>query len=541
MASEPIVLSDPRMLAEFMRQSEFKAFFEKRFAVPPDYAALLFKNGQLIDAFKGGHFSVGGVVDKLKGLVGGSTHIGMMIADLKPFSVQTALKAMSKDKVEIAGVATLELQVDPDKPSNILGMMHGVTRSGSDPETPGRKALSKADVLDRIRPHLTDRVFEAAIGRIDAAQIRGETGLQDKIQADIMLEVERIVGDLGLIVRAVSLEWAVNTEEVAAMERAEADRRQDALDHQLEIIKREIERENDATEITLKSQVDIAKLQNASEDELKHMALNSEIEFLDAREGAKRRQELEALGHEINTLEIERKARFDDSLATARNDVDLLEIRKRQAGVESDIALIQQSRADQMRKSGAFTELEITSAVQKQQADHIARLQQIEIQANEAEANLAIRLSGATTQNEISVLDAKARAKANEINAFKSMSPEQILAINAGLSTDVAAVLAEQARAKGQSSGETMQAMRDMVEAATAAQIRSEEQAREMFRMGMDGAVGVAHGAGGKEGGSPASSGSSSAAATTIECAKCSAVNLAKANFCKQCGHKLRT
>ena len=541
MASEPIVLSDPRMLAEFMRQSEFKAFFEKRFAVPPDYAALLFKNGQLIDAFKGGHFSVGGVVDKLKGLVGGSTHIGMMIADLKPFSVQTALKAMSKDKIEIAGVATLELQVDPDKPSNILGMMHGVTRSGSDPETPGRKALSKADVLDRIRPHLTDRVFEAAIGRMDAAQIRGETGLQDKIQADIMLEVERIVGDLGLIVRAVSLEWATNTAEVAEMERADADRRQDALDHQLEIIKREIERENDATEITLKSQVDLAKLQSASEDELKHMALNSEIEFLDAREGAKRRQELEALGHEINTLEIERAARFEDSLATARNDAELLEIRKRQAGIESDIALIQQSQADQMRKSGAFTELEITAAVQKQQADHIARLQQIELQASEAETNLAIRLSGANTQNEIAVLDAKGRVKANEINAFKSMSPEQILAINAGLSTDVAQVLAEQARAKGQSSGETMQAMRDMVEAATAAQIRSEEQAREMFRMGMDGAVGVAHGAGGKEGGAPASSGSSSAAATTIECSKCSAVNLAKANFCKQCGHKLRT
>ena len=541
MPSEPVVLSDPRMLAEFMRQSEFKAFFEKRFAVPPDYAALLFKNGQLIDAFKGGHFSVGGVVDKLKGIFGGSTHIGMMIADLKPFSVQTALKALSKDKIEIAGVATLELQVDPDKPSNILGMMHGVTRSGSDPETPGRKALSKADVLDRIRPHLSDRVFEAAIGRMNAAEIRGTTGLQDKVQADIMLEVERIVGDLGLIVRAVSLEWAMNTAEIEAMERADADRRQTALDHRLEIIKREIEREQDATEFSLKSEVDIAKLQNASEDELKLMALNSEITFLDAREGAKRRQELEALGHEIKTLEIERKARFEDSLATASNATDLLEIRKRQAAVERDIALIQQNQADQMRKSGAFTEVEITAAVQAQQADHIARLQQIEIQANEAEANLAIRLSGATTQNEIAVLDAKARSKANEIGAFKSMSPEQILAINAGLSSDVAQVLAEQARAKGASSSETMAAMREMVEAATAAQIRSEAQARDMFRMGMEGAVGVAHGAGGKEGGAPASSGSSQASASTIECAKCSAVNLAKANFCKQCGHKLRT
>lgn len=541
MASEPVILSDPRMLAEFMRQSEFKSFFEKRFAVPPDYVALMFKNGQLIDAFKGGHFSVGGVVDKLKGVVGGSTHIGMMIADLKPFSVQTALKALSKDKVEIAGVATLELQVDPDKPSNILGMMHGISRGASDTDRPGRKALSKADVLDRIRPHLSDRVFEAAIGRMDAQEIRGEAGLQDKIQADIMQEVERIVGDLGLLVRAVSIEWAINSEEVSEMERAEADRRQDALDHQMELLKREIEREQDATEITLKSQVDLAKLQSASEDELKKMALNSEIEFLDARENAKRRQELDALAHEIQSLEIERKARFDDMLANARNQSELLEIRKRQAGTERDIALIEQSRADQMRKSGAFTEVEITAAIQKQQADHIARLQEIEIRGNAAEADLKIKLAGADTQNQVTLMDAQARGKTSEINAFKNMSAEQILAIQAGLSSDVALVLAEQARAKGASSAETMQAMRDMVEAATAAQIRSEEQAREMFRMGMDGAVGVAHGAGGKEGGPSSVSAGPAAAPSVIECPKCRAENSSKANFCKQCGHKLRT
>ena len=362
------------------------------------------------------------------------------------------------------------------------------------------------------------------------------------IQAEIMKEVERIVGDLGLIVRAVSVEWAINSDDVAEMQRAEADRRQDALDHQLELIKREIEREQDATEITLKSQTDLAKLQNASEDELKQMALKSEIEFLDARENAKRRQELEALAHEIKSLEIERKARFDDALATARNESDLLDIRKRQASVERDIALIEQNQADQMRKSGAFTEVEITAAVQRQQADHIARLQEIEIRGDEAEAGLKIKLAGADTQNEVSLLDAKTRAKTSEINAFKNMSPEQILAINAGLSADVAQVLAEQARAESTSSAETMVAMRDMVEAATAAQIRSEEQAREMFRMGMDGAVGVAHGAGGKEGGPVSvSTGPAAEAPATVECPKCRAVNNAKANFCKQCGHKLRT
>ncbi|HPE46830.1 MAG TPA: hypothetical protein PLR76_00460 [Hyphomonas sp.] len=541
MSSEPISLSDPRMIAEFLRQSEFKSFFEKRFAVPPDYAALLFKNGQLIDAYKGGHFSVGGLVNQLKGLVGGSTHVGMMIADLKPFSVSTPLTALSKDKVEIAGAATLELQVDPEKPSNILGMMHGINRGPHKDEMPGRKALSKDDVLNRIRPHLTDRVFEEAIGRVNAAEIRGDRGLQDKIQADIMTEVERICGDIGLLVRAVSVEWAVNSEEVAEMQIAEARREQDRMDFRLEMIRREVERESEGTEIIIKSELDTAKLQNASEDELRMMALNSEVQFLDAREEAKRRQELEALDHEIRSLEVERDAAFKNQIATAKNDVDLAEIQKRRSQVDADIAMIQQKQADAMRKSGAFTELEITTAVQKQQADHLARLQQLDIQMQNAEADVAVKMAKAQNDHEIAKIMAEGNKKTNEIAAFRNMTPEQIMAINAGLSSDVATVLAEQARARGQSSAETMQAMRDMVEAATAAQIRSEEQARAMFKMGMDGAVGVAAGAGGGHAPAPSSAGAASEAPATVECPKCETVNAAKAKYCKQCGHKLRT
>ena len=32
MESNPLVLTDPNLLAEFVRESEFKTFFEKRFA-----------------------------------------------------------------------------------------------------------------------------------------------------------------------------------------------------------------------------------------------------------------------------------------------------------------------------------------------------------------------------------------------------------------------------------------------------------------------------------------------------------------------------
>ena len=96
--------------------------------------------------------------------------------------------------------------------------MGGVSRQQFDPEMgdfpiTGRKALSRIDVVDRIAPHFADRVMEAVIGRMEAADIRGETGLQDKIQADMMQEAERICGDIGIMVRAVSVQWALNAVE----------------------------------------------------------------------------------------------------------------------------------------------------------------------------------------------------------------------------------------------------------------------------------------------------------------------------------------
>lgn len=530
MASEPIIISDPRMLAEFLRQSEFKAFFEKRFAVPPDYAALLFKNGELIDAFKGGHFSVGGLVTRLKGLVGGSTHVSMMVADLKPFQLQTTIRGTSRDKVNIVGVVTLEMQVNPDKPSNILGMMHGVDRAPGDENELGRKALAKADVLERIRPHLSDRVFENTLVQVDAADIRGDAGLQDKLQADMMKEVERIAGDLGLIVRSTSIEWAQNAEEAASQARAEAERQQRDVEFQIALVQRHAEMINDATEFEIRSQLELAKLQNATEDELKHMALNSEIEFLDAREKAKRRQELEELDHQIAFLEQERKATFENQLATAKNETELMRIQQEQLKIDTEMSALRELHMQEMKKSGAFSELEVSALAQKQQREHISELQEIELRAERVRAELK-RLDR----------DQELKSQERVLGIKKDMSSEQILALDAGLSPDVAAVLAERARAETSANQDSMGLMREMVEAAQAAQIRSEGQAREMFSMGMQGAVGVAAGAGGGTTPPGTRSGQSAdVAAQSVDCPNCSTAAPATSRFCMKCGEKLR-
>lgn len=549
--SQPLVLTDPNLLAEFVRESEFKTFYEKRFAAPPDIAALLFRNGEFVDAYKGAHFSVGGMVSALKSTIGGSTHMAIMLADLKPFQVQLPLTALSKDNVEIAGLVTLELQLNPDKPANILGLMGGVSRMQTDTgeaATTGRKALSRIDVLERIRPHFTDRVIEAIIGRMNAADIRGETGLQDKIQADLMVETERVCGDLGVMVRASSVEWAMNAVEREQFEKAQIAREQEALDYQLELMKREVARQAEATEVTITTNTDLAKLENASEDEVARMVLESEVSFMDAREDASRQMEMKALAHEIEVLRTERMAKFENELAEAGQLVNLTEEQARLRAVEREIELLDTKHVAEMKKIGVLTDLElderkqrmelaIAAEAQKQSADQVARLQDIEQRGLDQDADRGIKVAGADTANEIAKTKADTDARVAQLQAGAKMTPEQILAINAGLSSDVADVLKEQARNQGLSAEETRALLADKEQADAARLAASREHELNLLKAGMTGATGVAQGAGGKSTDGAGTAGD----ATTVECPECGRSNSAKANFCAGCGHKLRT
>lgn len=556
MASQPLVLTDPNLLAEFVRETEFKAFFEKRYATPPDLAALLFRNGELIDTYKGAHFSMGGLATQIKSVVGGSTHIALMLADLKPFQVQLPVSALSKDSVEISGVATLELQLNPDMPANILGLMGGVSRQQFDPDTgdiplTGRKALSRIDVLERIAPHFTDRVIEAVIGRLNADEIRGETGLQDKIQADMMTEAERVCGDIGVLVRTVSVEWAMNAVEYEAFRRAQIVREQEALDYQLEMLKREVERQSEATEVKVSSAVDLAKLENASEDELAHMVLESEIGFLDAREAATRRQEMQALAHEIELLRTERATKMEGNLAEAAHLTDLTKEAARLRTFERDIELLDAQHVSEMKKIGVLTDLELKDRKERmdleiariaaeQSANNLRTIMDIEQGGEDRKADRSIKISDAASANKIAESKADTDARIAQLQAGAKMTPEQIMAINAGLSSDVADVLKEQARASGAAGEAAMESMRDLIKGAAEERESSRTHELNILKAGMAGASGVAHGAGGKSGSDDLSD-QLDETPTMVECPECGRVLPAKANFCTGCGHKMRT
>ena len=317
MASKNILISDPDYVAEFVRNSEFESARETRLAVPPDHMALLMRDGEMVDVYQGANFSVGGMLARIRSIFGGKHSFSMLLATLKPFPAQLDVRMITKDNVEVAAVAHLEMQVDPDKPGNVLGLMTA------------RQPLTRNDVLRRIAPHFSERVFGSVGARVASDDLRGNIKIQDLIQGEIMRETERVVGDLGIIARIVSVEFALTDTEKDDMARSAIEREQAMLDFQLEVASRETARAADSTELEIKTRTDLAKLEAASEDELNRMVLDSELSFADARESGQRIQEMKALQHEVEVLRTERVAKFENELAEGDHSLEMM--RRKQA------------------------------------------------------------------------------------------------------------------------------------------------------------------------------------------------------------------
>ena len=612
MKTKQLVVSDPQYLAEFIGADEIKTFFEARYEVPPDHLGLLMRNGQFVQAYKGAHFTVGGLFHQLKGLIGGSSSVSIMIADLKTFQHYYKVVARTKDKVDIDGEVVLDLQINPEKPQNILGMMEG------------RRSLSKADAALRIKSHAWERVFEAAISRVNANEVRGNKGLQDLLQADLMKECERVAGDLGLIVRAASVSWALNEVEKAEATRAAAERETAKLEFDFETLKRDLERENITTSVKMNYKTGIEKLEIENADDLKRVVLDNELQFADARETGARIAEMKVLEHEINKLKTERLAKFQGELQQATHDgVDLKLIDERRRVIERNTESLDRShqlalrglerdydretrelQRDERRDDREFdregrvlqrqedrgnrledredekirrkedrdydfetrdktlgirgkereydfdTRKKEVDVADKEEYARIARqreqdkaardkikdLQGLEMEMERDRLDRRIREADKAHDRDMEQRRLEAQREADRLVLGAKMTPEQILAVNAGLSPAVAKVLEEQAKAQGVDKAAQMDLMRQMVEQANRQAVRSEEQARAMFQAGMNGAVGVAAGAGGKVnpvlGIIPGDE--------TVECPKCIRVNPAKAKFCVGCGEQLR-
>ncbi len=553
MATTHITLSDDALLGEYVRLDEFKGLLEQRVAIGPDLLAMLIKDGQIAQAAPGGHFAVGGVWRTIKDAVGGEHAIRLLLADLKPFPVAKTIAALTKDNVEILCELTVELQVNPERPANVLGLMKN------------HAAVTKAGVLTRLEPHLGVRVVNAAVKRVDALELRGNTGLQDKLQADAMAEVERIAGDVGLLVRAVTVDFGTNDEEQAQILKRQQEREQETLEREFAILNRSIAREAESSVVQLKTALDVEKVKTATDDELRRMILGSELAFIDARDTGKRVLEMKEIQHQLDKNREERVEGFNAQLEQARHAIEMARTGGQQRDVEMDLSVREakhQVTVTRIRSELRGVEREIDDAdtrqrlalqkleqLQGQELAEIARqaqigalgaMQAVELAGEKGHIENEILRGSAAQTWKIEEQKQKADAELAKMQMAKDLSEAQTLAVTAGFSPEVANVLVERARAAGDA--DKMALMREMVQQAKEAQVSSEAQARHFFDSGMTGTVGVAHGVGmaAAGGGMHVHGHEVDGGLGTVECPGCHNVIPESDRFCRKCGRPMR-
>ena len=506
-------------LAAYLPESTFKGILEKRVGIPPDLAAILIRDGRIVDVYHGAHLSVGGIWQRMKELIGGPHSIRLLVADLKPFPLRAGLVGHTKDHVEVRAEIAFEFQLDPENSVNLLGLVEN------------DRSLTRADVYRRMRPHLQERVFLHELVQHDAEHLRANRGLQDRIQADVMKETERIAGRLGLMVNAVSVNWARTAEEVQAVKMRDVEREEKWTEFEFTRAKRELERAAETTVFRIRTDLDIEKVKAASEAELEQLLIENRFALDDSRTSGEQLSERKALAHGLEMAKVERLAEYDARLGDEENELERKRLELGRKKLELDFETATQQQALEIRR--------LENVIQQEK---LAGLQEVELARMRAEHDLSKDRFQVEHGAKMGEKELDSQTELEKLRLQGAMSPDQILAIQAGLSPEVAKIFSERAGA----TADREALLREMLELSKTTKADSEAQAKAMFDKAVDNLakVGVAAATGKKPAGSddPGSGGDAAPDddGPKVECPSCHFRVPATDRFCRNCAAKLR-
>jgi hypothetical protein len=269
--------------------------------------------------------------------------------------------------------------------------------------------------------------------------------------------------------------------------------------------------------------------------------------------------ELDKIGGERKDVarDIELKDKQHDVEVTKiggeRRDAEL-DIARRERGhtlevarINADIRVVERSIEDAdtrqrlvLKKLEEMQNLEIARVTQGDRLSAMRGLQDIELDAERIRLDSTIRGGDAEHRRRMEAAQQASMTELEKIRLLREGTPEQILAINAGLSPVVANVLVEQAKAKAAEGTDRLALMREMVQQAIDARVASESQARHLFDSGMTGATGVAQGVGMAVAGKSAGGATGDAPPPTAECPGCHRTIPVTDRHCRYCGRQMR-
>lgn len=537
MSQSPWRVLPKGIVAEYLDESEFRGILEKRFAVPPDHLGILIRDGQLIDAFEGGHFASGGIWESLKSLLGGRHAIRFLVVDLKPFVHRSLVDGISQDGQDVQGELVLEMQVNGKKPADVIGLLGG------------KSTLTAGDVHERLGTHLSARVLEPELRRHAASELRGNVGLQDRIQAEILREVERLAGDLGLSLRSATLLWARTGEEqmLVRQRMLELEDMEAELDHQL--VQRKRQRERSSTVFELQADLAEATARSNATVELESLLALNKLKVVDVRTTAERAAELKSLEHEAEVARRKRVALRQSQLEGASDQVERQRIELDLRRLNSEFEL-ERKRAElelrslelQLGRGGQMEDLKVAEASWDLQRKKLEATQGLEMSRDRERHALHTDQQRLAHEADLAKLRQQQHAEIEKLRLQGSMTPDQLLAIQAGLSPEVARVFAERARSEGSQASEKEAILREMVAMARQDSSRAAGQAESVVNAAFGRLAEVRGAAKGADSAPVAKPAVPSAPNTAEEtCPSCHHLIHLGDRFCKVCGNKLRS
>ncbi|MBI4569553.1 MAG: hypothetical protein HY719_14255 [Planctomycetes bacterium] len=333
------------VVAAYFPDDRVSGFFQRRISIGPDEAAVVIRDGRIVDTYHQKKLAAGGVWAWVKSLFGVEHSYRLLIVNLSPFPTLIPFGAgasgggaaemvLSRDRERVTGTLKLTLQVNFDRVHNLLGVMRGAN------------VLFAGFLAEQVRDEVVARVLLPLIAEHDAKELRANVALQDKVQAEVFRVVERFFGDLGFFVRSATVNWAATEEDQVgaavrdlersrALAQAEARDRQAATRDQHEVLRldRELEDSRDIERQTRLHQAELQRQMAAATGEVERKRVGVEMAKLDL--------EIQRLGAEQRLSELARVKEIERQDRQAHLEMkrqDDTERERAAAAVEADRA-----------------------------------------------------------------------------------------------------------------------------------------------------------------------------------------------------------
>ena len=228
-------------------------------------------------------------------------------------------------------------------------------------------------------------------------------------------------------------------------------------------------------------------------------------------------------------------------MGDARNAVERAQLSKELTDVELQIEEMRNLQRLKLTRLEEEQKLDIAERARRQQIETMRGLSEVELDERERARRIDRDDRSSDHQMELQRQQLEAQSQLEKLRAQAAMTPEQLLAINAGLSPDVARIFAERARAESSGSEQQMALLREMVNLSKENRLASDEQARTFFSTAMDGVVAASRGGNGGVPQGARTAPVEAPTADTAECASCHRATPASDRFCRYCGHQMRT